>query len=306
MSAEKFRVEIDAEKCIKCRRCISVCPSAIFIQDTTEKDIELRNISHCIFCGHCVAVCPTGAITHSSFPPEKIHAIDTQELPSPESVLLLCKKRRSNRAFKGDPVPQEKLQMILDAAHSAPTASNRQEVYYALVTDPHKLQMITDYTIKSFASIIRLLKNPILKPFLKRKMPQNYKMLRRMERLTKEYNKGNDPILRNAKVLILIYTPKNNRFGRDDANLAYQNGSLMAESLGVAQFYTGYLCTALRRDKKRRLVQKLGIEGEIHAGMALGMPAFTFPNYIERKDISVIPLRGHSLPLRGHSPNGIN
>lgn len=201
--------------------------------------------------------------------------------------MLLCKKRRSNRAFDGKPVPEDKLKMILEAAHSAPTASNRQEVYYALITDPGKLRMTTDYTIKSFASIIRLLKNPLLKPFLKRKMPDNYKMLRRMERLIKEHAKGNDPILRNATALIFIYTPKKNRFGRDDANLAYQNGSLMAESLGVAQFYTGYVCTALRRDKKRRLAAELGIEGEIHAGMALGMPSFTFPNYIERKDISV-------------------
>ncbi len=132
-----------------------------------------------------------------------------------------------------------------------------------------------------------MLNNPILKPFLKRIIPADYKQLRRMERLQKEYAKGNDPILRNAAALILIHTPSANRFGRDDANLAYQNGSLMAETLGVAQFYTGYVCTAIRRDKKNLLAKTLGINGTIHAGMALGMPDFNYPKYMDRKEIKV-------------------
>ena len=34
----------------------------------------------------------------------------------------------------------------------------------------------------------------------------------------------------------------------------------------------------------------LGIDGEIHAGMALGIPDFTYPIYIDRKDIDVTRL----------------
>ena len=69
--------------------------------------------------------------------------------------------------------------------------------------------------------------------------------------------------------------------------MAYQNGSLMAESLGVSQFYTGFVCSAIQQDKQEKLVKLLGIQGKIHAGMALGMPAFRFPNYIDKKDIEV-------------------
>lgn len=94
-------------------------------------------------------------------------------------------------------------------------------------------------------------------------------------------------ILRNATALILIHTPGNSRFGCQDANLAYQNGSLMAESLGVSQFYTGFVCSAIHQDKQGKLAKILGIQGKIHAGMALGMPAFEFPNYIDKKDIEV-------------------
>ena len=67
----------------------------------------------------------------------------------------------------------------------------------------------------------------------------------------------------------------------DNANLAYQNGSLMAEALGVSQFYMGFVCNAVRMSKGR-LEKRLGIGGTIHAAMALGMPALRFDNYVDR------------------------
>mgnify|MGYP003623243307 CR=1 FL=1 len=285
-----INIEIDPKTCIKCRRCIRVCPSGIFFQDGAEKEVNVRNGHYCISCGHCVAVCPSSSVTHSDFPSSKVHKTDISALSSPASLMTLIRARRSNRGFNGKPVPSDLLDAILEAAHRAPTASNRQQVAFTLITDPARLRQVVDYTMASFESGVRSLKNPILRPILKRLMPDNYKMLPRMERLLKEHAKGNDPILRDAKALILIHTPTGNRFGRDDSNLAYQNGSLMAESLGVAQFYTGYVCTAIRRDKKNRLAAMLGIDGEIHAGMALGMPDFTYPNYIDRKDIDVTRL----------------
>lgn len=46
--------------------------------------------------------------------------------------------------------------------------------------------------------------------------------------------------------------------------------------------------TAARADRKRRLARRFGIEGTIHAGMALGMPAFRFPNRIDKKPLDVV------------------
>ena len=101
------------------------------------------------------------------------------------------------------------------------------------------------------------------------------------------FGKGNDLILREAKTLLLIHTPYANRFGAADANLAYQNGSLMAESLGVSQIYTGFVLSALAQDKKCKFLKSIGIQGKVHAGMALGMPLFLYPNYIDKKPIAV-------------------
>ena len=160
--------------------------------------------------------------------------------------MLLCKARRSNRAFTAKPVPEETLDRILEAAHRAPTASNLQRVAFTLVTDPEKLHAISAFTVGVFASILRKLENPLLKPVLKRIAPQLYGYVPHFKRLISEFDKGNDLILRGATAVILIHTPSESRFGCQDANLAYQNGSLMAESLGVAQFYTGFVCSARR------------------------------------------------------------
>lgn len=281
----KTPLSIHSESCIRCGRCVRVCPSMIFRQPGKSEAITLQNPETCIVCGHCAAVCPTGSVVHPDFPAEKIHTIDRASLPTPEQVLLLCKTRRSNRAFSGKPVPKEMLEQILEAAHRAPTASNTQQVAFTLITSPEKLRAISDFTIDTFYSVAKTLENPLLKPVLKRLLPQVYRYLPTFRRLKTEYDKGNDLILRNASAVLFIHTPKESRFGCEDANLAYQNGSLMAESLGVSQFYTGFVCSALKQGDKKRLLSALGIAGTVHAGMALGIPDFFYPNYMDKQPL---------------------
>ncbi len=282
-------IEIDKKTCIKCGKCVRVCPAWIFTQTASAGEIGIQNIETCISCGHCVAVCPTSSVLHSVFPAEKVHKIERELLPNSEQVMLLCKSRRSNRAFSSKPVPGELLEKILEAAHRAPTASNMQQVEFTLVTNPEKLKEIADYTIGVFSSLAKMLGNPVVKPLLKIFSPEAAAMLPQFHRLKNEYEKGNDLILRKATAVIFIHTPKNSRFGCQDANLAYQNASLMAESLGVSQFYTGFVCAALKQDNKKRLnsILNLNDDVKIQAGIALGMPSFLYPNYIDKKDIKV-------------------
>ena len=84
-------LNIDQESCIKCGKCVRVCPSDIFTQERAGETIGLVRVESCIVCGHCVDVCPTGSVSHSEFPPEKTHTIDYSQMPTPEQVMLLKK-----------------------------------------------------------------------------------------------------------------------------------------------------------------------------------------------------------------------
>lgn len=278
-------LDIDRDSCIKCGKCVKVCPSAIFTQNQGDQVIQLENVNSCIACGHCVAACPTCSVLHSEFPAEKIHKIDYTQMPTPEQMMLLCKVRRSNRTISTKPVSAEILDSILEAAHRAPTATNSQSVSFTLITNPQKLRQVSDFTIGIFDGILKKLQNPFLRPILKPFLSDIYRYLPVFERLKREHEAGDDPILRKATALILIHTPESNRFGCEDANLAYQNGSLMAECLGVSQIYMGFVLSAIKQENKGTLAKSLGIDGRIRAIMALGMPSFRYPNYVDRKDI---------------------
>jgi hypothetical protein len=110
-------------------------------------------------------------------------------------------------------------------------------------------------------------------------------MFKKMQEIYNE--KGKDiGILRGATAVLLIHEPKVSDSGSENCQLAYQNASLMAENLGVSQFYTGFVLRIVKK-RNQKLEKILGINGKIHAGMALGMPQFEFPNYIDRKDIRI-------------------
>lgn len=285
-----LRLEIDAAACIGCERCVRICTSRIFYvaeaasTSPARKRIGLRDTDLCIRCGHCVAVCPVGAITHGDFPAGTVHAFNHALRPSPEQVLELIRTRRSNRAFSGAAVPETALTQIIEAAHRAPTASNAQQVAIVQVHDQDVIRDLSRLTVETFLGVAKKLEFPLVKALVKPFAPGLYKLFPKMRMLAAEMEQGQDFILRNAKDVLFFYTPKSCRFGCQDANLAYQNASLMAESLDVAHFYTGFVCAAFKQNPKPFL-KRLGIEGRIQAGMALGMPDFRFERYIDRQPL---------------------
>ena len=270
--------------CTHCYRCVKACPSNIFLI-SDDKSVQTTNEQRCIRCGHCVAACGANAVVHESFPPEKVHAIDYSKLPTPEQTLLLIRKRRSNRTFSSKAIPEEYLSQILEAAHRAPTARNLQNVEFTLVSDPQQINLITEFTLDTFMSSAKFVDNAVFRPLVKRFLPDIHKYLPMVKKMKQVYDEqGKDiGILKGATAVLLIHAPKSAPWGCVDCNLAYQNASLMAESLGVGQFYTGFVLRASKQ-RKQKLEKMLGINGKIHAGMALGMPLFEYANYIDRKD----------------------
>ena len=56
-----FDVRIDKEKCVKCKRCIQVCPTLSMSEESLEQG---RPRITCMKCGKCIDNCPKGAISY--------------------------------------------------------------------------------------------------------------------------------------------------------------------------------------------------------------------------------------------------
>ncbi|MHC5035116.1 MAG: nitroreductase family protein, partial [Planctomycetota bacterium] len=64
----------------------------------------------------------------------------------------VVEQRRSVRAYRDDPVEEEKLERILNAARLAPTAANRQPMQFYVIRDAAmRASMLEAYSQKWFA-----------------------------------------------------------------------------------------------------------------------------------------------------------
>ena len=280
-----MRISISSESCIKCGKCVKVCPIYVFTQQSKAVP-QVSYPERCIGCGHCVSVCPTSSVAHELFPVQKVHSIDYEKRPSAEALMLLLKSRRSNRVLKKEPVPQELIDKIIEAASVAPTASNSQLVNYTVVTNKESLNRITEFTLKTLESKLKYANNKMAKIILKKYAPKILYYIPMIKSMRQEFEKGNDLILRNAPALLIIHSPKSSRYAEEDCNLAYQNGSIMAEALGVSQIYCGFVLNAVKSNPKE-FAKLISSNDRVCAVMALGMPAFRYPNYVDRKEADV-------------------
>lgn len=269
------------DACIACGKCLAVCPEFV-LHFTDAHRVESDPERNCINCGQCAGICPTGALQHPLFPPSHIHHFDNRLLPSPAEVLLLCQKRRSCRNFTRQPVPRSYLEQILEAGNYAPTANNGRSFRFTVVESPDKLRLLSDCTVKAYSRVYHLLNHAPVIALLKLLKVDAVKYLPDLKEVLVQYEKGTDYIMRGATAAIVITADKKDFFARDSANLAYQNMSLMAESLGVGQCYMGFVCSGISMDFGNHIARALGLKDKIYAIMALGMPEITFTAYPER------------------------
>jgi len=287
-----IQIDIDPNLCTGDGMCAVVCSAKIIVQWEKAAIPEIVERERCISCGHCVAICASTAISHSAFPPGSVTPIQFDRVPSPEQVIELLRTRRSVREYRDKPLEKETIERIIDGARFAPSGHNSQSTEYLVVLDGAILRQVTAVTIEYLQFEAGRLRNRFLTTALslasKKLAETGKKELPRFERVIRAYEEGADPILQHAPALLVFHAQRGTGLADVNANLALQNASLMAHSLGVGHFYTGWLIAACRvpasRAWRRRVPDLLGIplDNKIHGALALGYPIPRYRNWIER------------------------
>ncbi len=63
------------------------------------------------------------------------------------SVIQVIRDRRSVRSYVNKPVERDKIERLLEAARLAPSASNRQEWRFVVVTDPQRRRALAEAAV---------------------------------------------------------------------------------------------------------------------------------------------------------------
>jgi nitroreductase/NAD-dependent dihydropyrimidine dehydrogenase PreA subunit len=286
-------ITIDRSLCIKDGLCAKVCPRNIFIQREKLTDPELVNVEYCIACGQCLAICSKDAIRHTAFSTGVIRKIQSELLPSSEQVMELIKTRRSIRAFRDKPLEKATIEKIIEGARFAPSGHNAQSTEFLVIQDRDLLDQVSEMVVEYLRFEIGRFGNPIFRSFAllanRESAESGLHEIPRFKQLAAQFESGEDPILRGAPALLVFHASETVGFADVNAQLAVQNASMIAHSMGIGHFFTGWVLAPCRAPKAQawnhRIPDLLGIPqgNQIFGALALGYPIPRFKKRIERE-----------------------
>ncbi len=253
------QMQIDSNKCNKCRLCLIECPiNIIRIREGDSTPSWIGGGSRlCLNCGHCVAVCPTAALGLDTMKPEDCIPTGKDWLPTPAQSEHFLKARRSVRVYKEQPVEREKLEKLIDVARYAPSGHNSQPGQWLVITDKKEVKKLAGLTADWLRWLIK--EQPEMAAALQAK------------RVVSGWDSGLDTISRNAPHLIVAYA--NQSILSRDFQIALEYLELAAFSQGLGACWAGYMHGAFATYSPAMEALKLPEGCQSYGSMLVGYPA---------------------------------
>lgn len=268
--------------CTRCGACVAVCPARVFSQGT---DVKATAPGGCILCGHCVAVCPVDAVLHRGFDGEAFPPIADGTLLEPDRLAAFVRARRSIREFRDKPIPRETLEALLNVARYAPTASNVQNVRYAITTDASQRWALSKRIVRWMALAGKLARMPGVLTLASRgwgrQRLEGY--LCALDEILKAVERGRDPIFYNASALIVTHAHKANAFGTEDSAYATYQLALAAHAMGLGTCMIGFLTTVSRYDPVVRRMAGVPKGHRMTTALVVGYPTYRYRRLVPRR-----------------------
>ena len=260
-----MKLMIDAEECIACGQCKSVC-----IRDNIEIDeVAYETGSNCFECGHCMAICPTKAITLKIFKgrENRIAEYNPNEIPVDYNDLLdFLKQRRSMRWFKKKKIDKDTFNKLIEGAYYSPSAQNQQDVEFVVLD-----KKLNDF-MKHVYDIIRVEEEEFFR------IKEFGEYLR--DNSTKQYH----PLLWSGHQLILTFSSD-----KTSAVIANTRMELLAYSLGLGGFYSLFILKAdeIDHEKLMEFFPNIDKNKHMYSAFIIGYPKKRFRRTIPHKEIKV-------------------
>ena len=262
-------IRVDKEKCIKCRKCINVCPFTVLGEK--EGYPAKRPEKWCIECMHCAAACPEGALT---FKGEAAVSGEFELKPVQETFAAdleqMVLQRRSYRNFKSTPVDREVLEHVLHLADWAPSAKNQHPHGWIVVDSPEVIKALMD-------AIVAYSKETGVSP----------------EVVTELENENNNVVMGTAPTLILCYAHNGAINAPADSAIAMTTVELLLQSRGIGTCWGGYLtrmCNAVPEIKEilPQLPENHSFYGTFMAGYPEKEDYICIPERLKKADIKFL------------------
>jgi nitroreductase/NAD-dependent dihydropyrimidine dehydrogenase PreA subunit len=223
---------VDAEKCNRDGICVEACGRRLIEMEKADSVPALiAGLEElCINCGHCVAVCPSGALTHHTMRPEDCPQIKKELLIDLEQAEQFFRSRRSIRNYKDEPVERDKLNKLIQVSGYAPSAHNARPVHFLVIEDRAEVRRLSGLVVEWMRMTIK-------------EAPALAKTLH-FDRLVALWDRGKDPICRNAPHLIIAHAAENARLAQVDCILALAYAELIAMPLGLGATWAGFVMAA--------------------------------------------------------------
>jgi nitroreductase/Pyruvate/2-oxoacid:ferredoxin oxidoreductase delta subunit len=259
---------VDEKTCTQCGLCAAICPGGIVI---LRKNAYPRLIpgaeNFCVRCGHCVAVCPTGSLTHVDIPVEQCPEIDRAIEVDLNHCGQLIKSRRSIRWYQDRPVPREVIENIIDIARYAPTGHNDQGVRWLVVDTRDMLQQF----------------EKIGADWMRDTINRDRQMAAAFPSILKRIEAGYHFFLRDAPVLVVVYSGESMFLSTTDCTIALSYFDLAAKSAGLGCCWAGFFMMAANSFPALKEALALPETHKVHGALMVGYPKYEYQRIPVRK-----------------------
>ena len=283
-------LEINKLSCQGCGLCAAACPAEIFFMQNGHIQVYTERVLFCISCAHCMAICPTDSIQIEGLSYED----DLFQLPSslsdPSPFENLLNSRRSIRTFSDKPVDEKTLQKIIDLISQAPMGFPPHKTAISIIRNQEKVSQSIPLIAELYDNLIKMMKNPVARFFIKRKLPpEKYFSLKdhvlpSLSRRVKDIQDDlGDSLTRGAPVFILFHAERNSPGHTEDAHIALTYGLLAAHALGLGALANGLLSQAVERSPQLRELFNIPANHEVVTAMGLGYAKHKYKKGIKRQ-----------------------